>query len=256
MVMDEPTSGLDPASRRQVRAVVRAVVGAGTSVLLSSHSMVEVGPSPTHVAQVDCLCDRLAVLVGGRVRAQGAPDTLKHRLGGGYKVSLKLAAGVEVEELAEVLAGLPGLVWVGQRRQWVTYRLPGHLSSVLGLLATARTRGSLEGFTINMASLEDIFLEVTGGGEEGRGSPGEPGPPGEESYDPLAHRGDPDRLSQEEATYIRPESVERRGEEEKQQEQKEEQEQQGEEEQQKEEEQQGEQEEQGEQRKKRVQEEQ
>ena len=46
VVLDEPTSGLDPASRRQVRAVVRAVVGAGTSVLLSSHSMVEVPPSP------------------------------------------------------------------------------------------------------------------------------------------------------------------------------------------------------------------
>ena len=177
---------------------------------------------------MDCLCDRVAVLVGGRVRAQGAPDTLKLRLGGGYKVGLKLAAGVEAEQVE--VAGLPGLVRVGRRRQWVTYRLPGHLSSVLGLLAAARTRGSIEGFTINMASLEDSFLEVTGGGEEGRGSPGEPGEPGEEGYDPLAHRGEPDRLSQEEATYIRPGSVERRREEEEQEVQKE----QGEEEQQKE----------------------
>ena len=40
--------------------------------------------------QVDTLCDRLAILVGGRVNAEGSPDQLKQQFGGGYKVSMKL----------------------------------------------------------------------------------------------------------------------------------------------------------------------
>ena len=40
--------------------------------------------------QVDTLCDRLAILVAGRVNAEGSPDQLKQQFGGGYKVSTKL----------------------------------------------------------------------------------------------------------------------------------------------------------------------
>ena len=40
--------------------------------------------------QVDTLCDRLAILVAGRVNAEGSPDQLKNQFGGGYKVSFKL----------------------------------------------------------------------------------------------------------------------------------------------------------------------
>ena len=43
--------------------------------------------------QVDTLCDRLAILVAGRVNAEGSPDQLKQQFGGGYKVSLKLSTG-------------------------------------------------------------------------------------------------------------------------------------------------------------------
>ena len=42
------------------------------------------------VLQVDTLCDRLAILVAGRVNAEGSPDQLKQHFGGGYKVSTKL----------------------------------------------------------------------------------------------------------------------------------------------------------------------
>merc|ERR1711974_359982 len=126
----------------------------GQAVLLTSHSM----------AEVDTLCDRLAILVAGRVNAEGSPDQLKQQFGGGYKVSLKLAAGCSEEEMAELLAGIPGVQLVGQRSSWLNYRVEGELSSVLGVLATGRNQGRLEGFTINMTSLDDIFLEVTSEG--------------------------------------------------------------------------------------------
>lgn len=104
--MDEPTSGLDPGSRRQVWNTIRATAGSGQAVLLTSHSM----------AEVDTLCDRLAILVGGRVNAEGNPDQLKQHFGGGYKVSLKLAVGCKEEDMAELLVSIPGVQLVGQRR--------------------------------------------------------------------------------------------------------------------------------------------
>ena len=96
------------------------------------------------------------------------------------KVSLKLAAGNSEENVAELLAGITGVQLVGQRSNWMNYRyilwwktsrffqameellyrVEGELSGVLGALATGRNQGRLEGFTINMTSLDDIFLEV------------------------------------------------------------------------------------------------
>merc|ERR1711974_232018 len=208
VLMDEPTSGLDPGSRRQVWNTIRSTVGSGQAVLLTSHSM----------AEVDTLCDRLAILVAGRVNAEGSPDQLKQQFGGGYKVSLKLAAGCSEEEMAELLAGIPGVQLVGQRSSWLNYRVEGELSSVLGVLATGRNQGRLEGFTINMTSLDDIFLEVTSGGETRRLGTGETGPPlaeggeGDQLYDPLKLSGTAGREEsggdeEEEAIYRRPGSL-------------------------------------------------
>ena len=89
--------------------------------------------------KVDTLCDRLAILVSGRINAEGSPDRLKQQFGGGYKVSLrlnnlsklnvlhlkvslKLAAGNSEENVAELLAGIPGVQLVGQRSNWMNYR--------------------------------------------------------------------------------------------------------------------------------------
>merc|ERR1719219_1217712 len=186
VLMDEPTSGLDPGSRRQVWNTIRATAGSGQAVLLTSHSM----------AEVDTLCDRLAILVAGRVNAEGSPDQLKQHFGGGYKVSLKLAVGCKEEDMAELLVSIPGVQLVGQRSAWLNYRVEGEMSSVLGVLATARNQGKLEGFTINMTSLDDIFLEVTSGVETRRLGTGEALSGGgdgdqEQIYDPLKQSKNP-----------------------------------------------------------------
>merc|ERR1712130_589720 len=91
----------------------------------------------------------------------------------------------------------------------------GELSSVLGVLATGRNQGRLEGFTINMTSLDDIFLEVTSGGETRRLGTGETGPAlaeeGDQFYDPLKlsqkRERDESRGDEEEAIYRRPGSL-------------------------------------------------
>ena len=75
LFLDEPTSALDPAGRRTVRALLEEVQGRGISVLLNSHLL----------SEVELVCDRVVILLDGRVVAAGRPDELVR------------ARGVEVE---------------------------------------------------------------------------------------------------------------------------------------------------------------
>ena len=110
----------------QVWSTIRATVGSGQAVLLTSHSMAEVTILSWHfspiadphispltyisphwlfafvilfVNKVDTLCDRLAILVSGRINAEGSPDRLKQQFGGGYKVSLRLKKSTILKSL-------------------------------------------------------------------------------------------------------------------------------------------------------------
>jgi ABC-2 type transport system ATP-binding protein len=65
-VLDEPTAGLDPQMRREVQDHIRAMKNAGRAVLLATHDMDE----------AERLCDRLAVIAGGRIVATGSPRDL------------------------------------------------------------------------------------------------------------------------------------------------------------------------------------
>jgi ABC-2 type transport system ATP-binding protein len=69
-VLDEPTAGLDPQMRREVQDHIRAMKDAGRAVLLATHDMDE----------AERLCDRLAVIAGGRIVATGTPRELISRL--------------------------------------------------------------------------------------------------------------------------------------------------------------------------------
>jgi ABC-2 type transport system ATP-binding protein len=66
VILDEPTSGLDPIGCRQVKDLILTLAGRGTTVLLSSHLL----------ADVEDVCDRIAILFNGRIRACGCVRTL------------------------------------------------------------------------------------------------------------------------------------------------------------------------------------
>jgi ABC-2 type transport system ATP-binding protein len=71
LFLDEPTTGLDPRSRNQVWAIVRELVAAGTTVLLTTQ----------YLDEADQLADRLAIIDGGRLVAEGNPEDLKASVG-------------------------------------------------------------------------------------------------------------------------------------------------------------------------------
>ena len=87
VVLDELTTGLDPAGRRETWALVRRLRDAGTTVVLVTHAMDE----------AETLCDRLAVIVAGRVAALGTP----REVAAGHD-SLEAAYLSFIDELSEV----------------------------------------------------------------------------------------------------------------------------------------------------------
>jgi len=80
LLLDEPTSGLDPVSARSVRELVREVNSSGTTVVLTTHYMFE----------ADELCERVGVVVAGRVRRLGTPHQLKSSVQSGRTIEIDI----------------------------------------------------------------------------------------------------------------------------------------------------------------------
>jgi ABC-2 type transport system ATP-binding protein len=98
LMLDEPTSALDPVGRRVVRDLLLELKGRGVSVLLNSHLL----------SEVERVCDRVAILVDGRIVARGSPAELSRPRG----VEVELDGGVrsfpdaERDEVPEIVARL------------------------------------------------------------------------------------------------------------------------------------------------------
>ncbi|HUG55018.1 MAG TPA: ABC transporter ATP-binding protein [Vicinamibacteria bacterium] len=153
LFLDEPTTGLDPQSRRQVWDIVNAFKASRRTVLLTTHYMDE----------AERLCDRVAIVDHGRVIAEGPPRDLVVSVGGEHVVEIALR-----EEAGEALPlaameGLPGVsaVQAEAGRLKLTVSEP-HLA-VPAVLERLRSDGrELSGLTTRHASLEDVFVSLTG----------------------------------------------------------------------------------------------
>jgi ABC-type multidrug transport system ATPase subunit len=114
--LDEPTTGLDPLARRKVWGMIEALKP-GRVIVLTTHSMEE----------ADALGDQVAIVAGGRLRANGTPLFLKSRFGAGYQINL-LADPVRVSELRKLVTEyLPGAEVIGELGDKATDN-PGGLS--------------------------------------------------------------------------------------------------------------------------------
>jgi ABC-2 type transport system ATP-binding protein len=100
LMLDEPTSALDPVGRRIVRDLLLELKGRGVAVLLNSHLL----------SEVERVCDRVAILVSGRIVAQGSPVDLAQARG----VEVDVDGGTRTypdarrEDVPEIVAGLVG----------------------------------------------------------------------------------------------------------------------------------------------------
>ncbi|WP_407559992.1 ABC transporter ATP-binding protein [Streptomyces sp. 184] len=145
--LDEPTTGLDPRSRRELWDVVRELVADGTTVFLTTQ----------YLEEADRLADRIGVLDGGRLVAEGTAAELKRRVPGGH-VELHAADAARAAELAR---RLPGAV-ADPAAPAVTVPYDGSLGALRGLLAGIEDDGSVTGLAVHTTDLDDVFLALTG----------------------------------------------------------------------------------------------
>ena len=152
LFLDEPTTGFDPGARRDAWQIVRGLRDAGTTILLTTHYMDE--------AQV--LADRVAVMSGGRIVAEGAPSDLGGQASAQARIRFALPRGYPAADLPPgVAAAEDGLVSVHTSEPTRTLHQ---------LTSWALGRGlSLDRLTVDRPSLEDIYLGLTAGG--GRPAP-------------------------------------------------------------------------------------
>ena len=153
LFLDEPTTGLDPQSRRGVWEVVNRFKERRRTVLLTTHYMDE----------AERLCDRLAIVDHGRVIAQGTPRELITSLGGDHVVEISVAESDKPRPAAADLQTIPSVRSVHvQAGHFVLTVAEPHVA-IPGALERLRAGGwELAGLTTRHASLEDVFVSLTG----------------------------------------------------------------------------------------------
>lgn len=153
LFLDEPTTGLDPQSRRQLWDIIRNFQRGGGTVLLTTHYMDE----------AERLCDRLAIVDHGVVIAEGTPSELIERLGGHHVVEFEASGNSCAGAALDAWRGLPGVESVRHDNGLVslTVREP-HLTIPALLDAVAKHGSQLLHLTTRQASLEDVFVNLTG----------------------------------------------------------------------------------------------
>jgi ABC-2 type transport system ATP-binding protein len=151
LLLDEPTTGLDPQSRRQLWDLIRDLRAQGRTVLLTTHYMDE----------AERLCDRVAVVDHGKVIAQGTPRQLITELGGEHVVEFTLEdeEGIPSPELTD----LPAVRSVRKDAEHFCLSVAEPHIALPALLERLRQTGHrLAGLTTRHASLEDVFVTLTG----------------------------------------------------------------------------------------------
>jgi ABC-2 type transport system ATP-binding protein len=157
LFLDEPTTGLDPASRLTIWSEVRRINASGATVFLTTQ----------YLEEADKLCDRLAIIDGGRIVAAGTPEELKAQMGHDV-VSVSFENG-DLAEAEQSLSGLPGLERVLVEQSALALYVEdgaGQIAEIVRRFERDRIRvGSI---SVARPTLDDVFLQATGRRLEGK----------------------------------------------------------------------------------------
>lgn len=154
VALDEPSTGMDPMARRRMWQVVDAS-RAGRTIILCTHLMEE----------ADALCQRLGILVDGRLACLGTSQHLKSRYGAGYQLELQTGRPEQAEEIKAFVRGLSGEGETGARlleahvgRFKFELATGVRVSAVFSALEEAKARLAIEYYSVSQTTLEQVFL--------------------------------------------------------------------------------------------------
>jgi ABC-2 type transport system ATP-binding protein len=150
LVLDEPANGLDPAGIREIRGLVRTLAHErGIAVFVSSHLL----------SEVEQMCDRIAIIHRGRTLAEGSVRELLERSPAGRTRFL----AIPVEKATAILASVSGASEVRVEGEAVVSAAVSR-EAIPGAIAALVAGGvELSGVERASSTLEEVFLEVTGG---------------------------------------------------------------------------------------------
>ncbi len=149
--LDEPTTGLDPRSRRTMWDIIRDLVSGGVTIFLTTQ----------YLDEADQLADRIAVLDGGRIVAEGTPDELKRLVPGGH-LQLRFA---DHGALRRAASALDVSTEDARDDENLALRVPtdGSVDALRAVLARLDAQAvPVDHLTVHTPDLDDVFLSLTG----------------------------------------------------------------------------------------------
>jgi ABC-2 type transport system ATP-binding protein len=141
--LDEPTAALDPQARRNLWDVLREIQARGKTIVYTTH----------YLDEAEILCDRVAIMDNGKILAMDTPARLVRDLDAATRVILERGSLTAADAKA-----LPGAEEVSEDEASLT--ISTHTPAPL--LSALAERGTLDGLQVRTATLEDVFLNLTG----------------------------------------------------------------------------------------------
>lgn len=151
LFLDEPTTGLDPASRRDIwTEVYRLNRELGMTIFLTTQ----------YLEEADELADRIAIIDGGQIVAEGTPDSLKASLGG-ESINVTLRDDAAVQQARAQVGDMVQKMQVD--RNTLRLYLPNAANAVPAVVTRLQAAHlELVSLTLTQPTLDDVFLQVTG----------------------------------------------------------------------------------------------
>lgn len=151
LFLDEPTAGLDPQARHEIHDLVRTMRAERRTVVLTTH----------YIEEAERLCDRVAVIDGGKIIALGTPDELKATTRGHSVIEIRCASVIPEGAEPPVEEGDTLAIHADRRGLTVLARRPA--KSLVAVVKGLDQQGiELVDVELKRPSLEDVFIELTG----------------------------------------------------------------------------------------------
>ncbi|XP_047563456.1 ATP-binding cassette sub-family A member 6-like isoform X1 [Lutra lutra] len=157
LLLDEPSTGMDPAGQQQMWQVIQAAIkNTEKGALLTTH----------YLAEAEAICDRIAIMVSGRLRCIGSIQHLKDKLGKDYILELRVKEAAQVTCVhTEILKLFPQVAPQERYFSFLVYKLPlvdvYPLSQTFRKLEAVKHNFNLEEYSLSQCTLEKVFLELS-----------------------------------------------------------------------------------------------
>ncbi|OCT62580.1 hypothetical protein XELAEV_18043663mg [Xenopus laevis] len=156
VLLDEPSTGLDPKGQQRLWSAIRAAFkNKDRGAILTTHYMEE----------AEAVCDRVAIMVSGKIRCIGSIQQLKSKFGKGYLLEIKVKESHQVDQIhKEIIRIFPHAARQDRFSSLLVYKIPKDnvqsLSQVFLLLEEAKRAYNIEEYSFSQSTLEQVFIEL------------------------------------------------------------------------------------------------